>query len=112
MNKSELQRSKKSRKRGRAKGTMPISDKAGSGKRLKREESGWRVQGSGNRVRRGDRCARDGKVPQIGVVCLASSEEGQSGSRRVTKRTIQVSEDSVPVRADEEGDTEERVGQV
>ncbi len=33
---------------------MPISDKAGSGKRLKREESGWRVQGSGNRVKRGD----------------------------------------------------------
>jgi hypothetical protein len=91
---------------------MPISDKAGSGKRLKREESGWRVQGSDNRVRRGDRCVRDGKVPQIGVVCLASNEEGQSGSRRVKERTRQVSEDSVPVRADEGGDTEERVGQV
>jgi hypothetical protein len=66
---------------------MPISDKAGSGKRLKREESGWRVQGSGNRVRRGDSCVRDGKVPQIRVVGLASSEEGQSGSRRVKKGT-------------------------
>ncbi len=91
---------------------MPISDKAGSGKRLKREESRWRVQGSGNRVRRGDRCVRDGKVPQIRVFGLASSEEGQSGSGRVKKRTRQASEDSVPVRADEGGDTEERVGQV
>ena len=90
---------------------MPISDKAGSGKRLKREESGWRVQGSGNRVRRGDRCVmRDEKVPQIRVVGLASSEEGQSGSGRVKKGARQVSEDSVPVRADEGGDTEERVG--
>ena len=64
---------------------MPISDKAGSGKRLKREESGWWVQGSGNSVRRGDRCVRDGKVPQIRVVCLASSEEGQSRSGIVKK---------------------------
>ena len=46
---------------------MPISDKAGSGKRLKREESGWRVHGRGNSVRRGDRCVRDGKVPRIRV---------------------------------------------
>jgi hypothetical protein len=91
---------------------MPISDKAGSGKRLKREESGWGVQGSSSRVRRGDRCVRDGKVPQIRVVGLASSEEGHSGSRRVKKRTRQVSEDSVAGRADEGGDTEERVGQV
>ena len=91
---------------------MPISDKAGSGKRLKREESGWRVQGSGNRVRRGDRCVRDGKVPQIRVVGLASSEEGQSRSRRVKKGARRVSEDSMPGRADEGGHTEERVGQV
>ena len=91
---------------------MPISDKAGSGKRLKREEGGRRVRGSGHRVRRGDRCVRDGKVPQVRVVCLASSEEGQSRSRRVKKGARQVSEDSVPVRADEGGDIEERVGQV
>ncbi len=63
-------------------------------------------------MRRGDRCVRDGKVPQVRVVCLASSEEGESRSRGVKKGARQVSEDSVPVRADEGGDTEERVGQV
>ncbi len=58
-------------------------------------------------MRRGDRCVRDGKVPQIRVVCLASSEEGQSRSGRVKKRARQVCEDSVPVRADE-GETPKR----
>jgi hypothetical protein len=92
---------------------MPIRDKVGSGKRLKREERGWGVQGSGNKVRSGDRCVSDGKVPQIRVVGLASSEEGQSGSRRrVKKGTRQVSEDSVPGGTDKGGDTEEGVGQV
>jgi hypothetical protein len=85
---------------------MPIRDKAGSGKRLKRKESGRRVRGSGYRW------VWDGKVPQVRVVCLAPSEEGQSRSRRVKKGARQVSEDSVPGRADEGGDTEERVGQV
>ena len=85
---------------------MPIRDKAGGGNRLKREKSGRRVRGSGYR------CLWDGKVPQVRVLGLASSEEGQSRSRRVKKGARQVSEDSVPGRADEGGDTEERVGQV
>ena len=63
---------------------MPIRDKAASGKRLKREEGGRRVRGNG------DRCVWDGKVPHVRVVCLASSEEGQSRSRRVKKGTRQL----------------------
>ena len=85
---------------------MPIRDKAGSGKRLKREEGRRRVRGNG------DRRVWDGKVPQVRVVCLASSKEGQSRSRRVKKGRRRVSEDSVPGRADEGGNTEERVRQV
>ena len=91
---------------------MPIRDKAGSGKRLKREEGGRKVRGNGYNGRRGDGSVRDRKVPQVRAVCLASSEEGKSGSGGVKKGARRGIEDSVPVRADEGGDSEERVGQV
>ncbi len=91
---------------------MPVRDKACSRKRLNREECRRRVHGSGDSKRQSGRRKRDRQVPQISFSRLATSEDRQTGSGRVEKGTRQVGEDSVPMRADERGDAEERVRQV
>ncbi len=92
---------------------MPVvSDKACRRKRRKRKECRRREHWSNDSERHGGRRKRDKQVPQISFSSLATSKKGQDGSGRVEKGARQVGEDSVPVRADERRDAEERVGQV